>query len=132
MATSEFDMFLDAGSVGRVRNMLEQLYENVEKSLEDFANEESAAQDNFNTLKGKLQQSVRDLEENATTLEDHLEEMAQCVLEEKLLVAKSSEKVDRNTNLLRLTNQMCEAFVEEFNAATESRKEEQELLKTVR
>merc|ERR1711988_1069841 len=66
------------------------------------------------------------------SLEDHLEEMAQCVLEEKLLVAKSDEKVNRNTALLRLSHQMCDAFVEEFNAATESRKEEQELLKTVR
>jgi len=58
--------------------------------------------------------------------------MAQCVLEEKLLVTKSTEKVSRNTKLLNLSREMCAAFRAEWEAATESRKEELSLLDTVR
>lgn len=69
---------------------------------------------------------------NKVNLEDHLEEMAQCVLEEQLLVTKSSEKITRNSALLKLSREMCAAFVEEHAAATASRDEELELLETVR
>jgi hypothetical protein len=67
-----------------------------------------------------------------TELEDHLEEMAQCILEEELLVAKSNEKINRNSKLLALSVSMCAAFREEYAAATASRNEEMELLGTVR
>merc|ERR1712146_170994 len=76
--------------------------------------------------------TIRDLSAMIVELEDHLEEMAQCILEEELLVAKSKEKISRNSNLLDLSIQMCEAFVAEHAAATASRNEELELLKTVR
>merc|ERR1712224_194212 len=76
--------------------------------------------------------SIRDLTENQQNLEDHLEEMEQCILEEELFVAKSNEKINRNTNLLNLSVSMCAAFREEHAAATASRNEELELLATVR
>merc|ERR1711907_170855 len=76
--------------------------------------------------------SIRDLTAMQQELEDHLEEMAQCILEEELLVAKSKEKISRNSNLLDLSIQMCDAFVAEHTAATASRQEELELLVTVR
>jgi len=132
MATSEVDMFLDAGAVERIRGMLQQLLANIEDSLADYNEEEAVAQENYNVLRAKLEQSIRDLTENQTNLEDHLEEMAQCILEEELLVAKSNEKINRNTNLLNLSVQMCAAFKEEYDAATASRNEELELLATVR
>ena len=43
MATADVNMFLDAGAVGRVRGMLEELYSNIEESLQDFSDTESAA-----------------------------------------------------------------------------------------
>merc|ERR1711907_204868 len=55
-----------------------------------------------------------------------------CILEEELLVAKSKEKINRNSKLLALSVKMCAAFREEHAAATASRNEELELLKTVR
>merc|ERR1712113_89522 len=132
MATYEFDMFLDSGSVERIRSMLNELFAKVEEALEELTNEEAAAQENFNALSARLQASINDLEENQTNLEDHLEEMAQCVLEERLLVSKAEEKINRNSSLLRLSEEMCEAFEDEHEAATDSRKEELDLLKTVR
>jgi len=132
MATSEVDMFLDAGAVERIRGMLQQLLSNIEDSLADYNEEESVAQENFLELKAKLEQSIRDLTENQQNLEDHLEEMEQCILEEELFVAKSNEKINRNTNLYNLSVKMCEAFREEHAAATASRNEEMELLGTVR
>lgn len=111
MATSEVDMFLDAGAVERVRGMLNQLYANVEESLTDYTNEENSAVENFLNLKAKLEQSIRDLNANKQALEDHWEEMVQCVLEEELLVSKSHEKINRNTKLRDLSRSMCAAFV---------------------
>merc|ERR1712023_523928 len=58
--------------------------------------------------------------------------MAQCILEEELIVAKSQEKINRNTNLLNLSVSMCDAFRQEHEAATASRNEELDLLRTVR
>merc|ERR1719352_1509857 len=58
--------------------------------------------------------------------------MAQCILEEELLVAKSKEKIHRNSALLALSIEMCDAFRAEHAAATASRNEELELLGTVR
>ena len=58
--------------------------------------------------------------------------MAQCILEEELLVAKSNEKIHRNSKLLELSVRMCAAFRDEHAAATASRNEELELLGTVR
>jgi ElaB/YqjD/DUF883 family membrane-anchored ribosome-binding protein len=132
MATSENDMFLDAGAVERIRSMLQQLLSNIEESLADYNQEESVAQENFLELKAKLEQSIRDLQQNQQNLEDHLEEMAQCILEEELLVAKSNEKINRNGKLLALSVSMCAAFRAEHEAATASRNEELELLATVR
>merc|ERR1719476_749602 len=51
---------------------------------------------------------------------------------DQLLVAKSNEKINRNSKLLALSVSMCEAFQEEHAAATASRDEEMELLGTVR
>merc|ERR1712176_980167 len=132
MATAEEYMFLDVGAVNRIRGMLEQLLENVQDSLADYNEEENLAQETFLSLKARLEQSIRDLSAMQVELEDHLEEMAQCILEEELLVAKASEKINRNTNLLNLSVKMCAAFREEHAAATASRNEELELLRTVR
>merc|ERR1711990_989516 len=132
MATAESDMFLDVAAVERIRGMLNQLVENIQNSLADYGAEENMAQETYLALRARLEQSIRDLTQMQTELEDHLEEMAQCILEEELLVAKSNEKINRNTNLLNLSVSMCAAFREEHAAATASRNEELELLGTVR
>merc|ERR1712203_1133706 len=125
-------MFLDVAAVERIRGMLNQLMENIQNSLADYTEEENLAQETFLALKARLEQSIRDLTQMQQELEDHLEEMAQCILEEELLVAKSQEKINRNSKLLALSVKMCAAFREEHAAATASRNEELELLKTVR
>merc|ERR1711990_467473 len=132
MATAESDMFLDVAAVERIRGMLNQLVENIQNSLADYGAEENMAQETYLALRARLEQSIRDLTQMQTELEDHLEEMAQCILEEELLVAKSNEKINRNTNLLNLSVRMCAAFREEHAAATASRNEEMDLLAVVR
>merc|ERR1712039_185459 len=132
MATAEADMFLDVAAVERIRGMLNQLLANIQNSLADYTEEENLAQETFLALKARLEQSIRDLTQMQQELEDHLEEMAQCILEEELLVAKSNEKINRNTKLLELSVSMCAAFREGHEAATASRNEELELLATVR
>merc|ERR1712187_473817 len=99
--------------MGRIRVMINQLMENIQNSLADYTEEENLAQETFLALKARLEQSIRDLMQMQQELEDHLEEMAQCILEEELLVAKSNEKINRNTKLLALSVSMCEAFAEE-------------------
>ena len=66
------------------------------------------------------------------SLEDHIEEMKQCVLEEQLVMSQAEQKVNRNTGLLTTSASMCQSFLDEFNTATESRDDELELLATVR
>ena len=132
MATSEVNMFLDAGAVNRVKSMLNQLFDNIEASLADYSHTEASELENFRNLKAKLEQSIRELEENKVLLEDHIEEMNMCLLQESLLIQKSEEKISRNTNLLELSVEMCAAFEAEHAAATASRREELDLLKTVR
>jgi len=132
MATAESDAFLDVAAVSRIRGMLEQLLGNIQDSLADYNEEENLAQETYLALRARLEQSIRDLEQMQQELENHLEEMAQCILEEKLLVAKSNEKINRNTKLYDLSVEMCAAFREEYAAATASRNEELELLGTVR
>jgi hypothetical protein len=66
------------------------------------------------------------------SLEDHIEEMKQCTLEEQLIMSQAEQKVNRNTGLLTTSTAMCQAFLDEYNTATESRDEEMELLRTVR
>merc|ERR1711939_1181493 len=105
---------------------------NIQDSLADYNEEENTAQETYLALRARLEQSIRDLQQMQQELEDHLEEMAQCILEEELLVAKSNEKINRNSNLLALSVSMCAAFREEHAAATASRNEELELLGTVR
>jgi len=58
--------------------------------------------------------------------------MNMCLFQESLLIQKSEEKISRNTNLLELSVEMCAAFEAEHAAATASRREELDLLKTVR
>merc|ERR1712196_382036 len=115
-------------AVERIRGMLNQLLENIQDSLADYNAEENLAQETYLALRARLEQSIRDLEQMQQELEDHLEEMAQCILEEELLVAKSNEKINRNSKLLALSISMCAAFREEYEAATASRNEELELL----
>jgi len=82
MATADVNMFLDEGAVGRVRALLEELMGNIEQSLHDYSDAEAVAVENFLMLKEDLETSISELETNKVNLEDHLEEMAQCVLEE--------------------------------------------------
>merc|ERR1712226_1178037 len=83
MATAEEDMFLDVAAVERIRGMLSQLMENIQTSLADYTEEENMAQETYLALRARLEQSIRDLMA-MQELEDHLEEMAQCILEEEL------------------------------------------------
>jgi len=76
MATSEFDMFLDSGSVERIRGMLNELFTKIEEALDAMTLTEAASQENFNNLSNRLETSIRDLQGNKINLEDHLEEMA--------------------------------------------------------
>jgi sugar-specific transcriptional regulator TrmB len=79
-----------------------------------------------------LEESIRTHEGNIESLEDHIDEMKQCVLEESLVMSASEQKVNRNTNLLNKSTSMCDAFQDEYKLAKESREEELELIETIR
>lgn len=132
MATSEENMFLDAGAVNRIKNLLKQLMTNISNSLKKYSMTEAIRKQAFLVLKGKLENSIAGLEANKMSLEDHIETMGQCVLEERVLVNASQTKLSRNTKLLNLSVSMCTAFENEYKAATASRDEELELLVEVR
>merc|ERR1712072_1365464 len=93
---------------------------------------EEGKKEAFLILQGKLNASITALTKNKMDLEDHVETMQQCVLEEKVLVNASRTKLARNTKLLNLSISMCAAFEKEYAAATKSRNEELKLLVEVR
>jgi len=132
MATSEDDLFVDEGAVGRIREMLSNLIENIHESLDGYSLEEELAVENFNILKTNLENTIRELKAMEERLIDHIGEMEQCVLEEEVIITKSSAKLERNTNLLNASIEMCAAFDAEYHTATDSRTEELELLVVVR
>ena len=75
MATSNINMFMEDASVARIKSMLETLKENIAESARQYAEEETLRQEQFDTLKGKLEASINTLESNEMRLEDHIEEM---------------------------------------------------------
>merc|ERR1712072_1077913 len=93
---------------------------------------EEGKKEAFLILQKKLNDSITALTDNKMDLEDHVETMQQCVLEEKVLVNASRTKLARNTKLLNLSVSMCAAFEKEHAAATSSRNEELGLLVQVR
>jgi len=54
------------------------------------------------------------------------------MLEENVIMSSSEAKIERNTNLLALSREMCAAFEAEYHEATAGRNEELELLAVVR
>jgi hypothetical protein len=54
------------------------------------------------------------------------------MLEENVIMSSSEAKIERNTNLLELSREMCAAFEAEYHEATAGRNEELELLAVVR
>lgn len=54
------------------------------------------------------------------------------MLEENVIMSSSEAKIERNTNLLALSKEMCAAFEAEYHEATAGRNEELELLAVVR
>ena len=54
------------------------------------------------------------------------------MLEENVIMSSSEAKIERNTNLLELSREMCAAFEAEYPEATAGRNEELELLAVVR
>merc|ERR1719473_1401065 len=86
----------------------------------------------FQETANQLNASIAALEARQTALEDHIEEMKQCVLEESLVMSQAEQKVNRNQGLLDTSVSMCQSFLDEYNTAKEARDEELELLDTVR
>jgi hypothetical protein len=132
MATSEQNMFLDVGAVNRIKSLLTELLSNISTSLNEYRVAEEGKKEAFLILQGKLNDSIVALSKNKMELEDHVETMQQCVLEEKVLVNASKTKLARNIKLFNLSKSMCAAFEKEFAAATNSRNEELKLLVQVR
>jgi len=112
--------------------MLEQLKENIAESARNYAEEEALRKAMFEETETQLNASIDALKARKMSLEDHIEEMKQCVLEEQLVMSQAEQKVNRNTGLLNTSTSMCQSFLDEFNTATESRDDELELLATVR
>jgi len=86
MATANNDMFMENASVERIRSMLTQLQENIAESARQYAEEEKLRQDMFEETSTQLNASIDALEARQMALEDHIEEMKQCVLEEQLII----------------------------------------------
>merc|ERR1712190_425707 len=132
MAASEEDVFVDQSAVDRVRQMMADMMGTVRVNLDQLQGAEAALQEEYDTVSANLEETLRQLRALEARLSGHIDDMNACVLEEGIVMTAASEKVTRNTEMLKTATAMCESFRVSYETATEGRNEERDLLRIIK
>eukprot|EP01006_Ploeotia_vitrea_P033063 TRINITY_DN65217_c0_g1_i1.p1 TRINITY_DN65217_c0_g1~~TRINITY_DN65217_c0_g1_i1.p1 ORF type:complete len:173 (+),score=31.59 TRINITY_DN65217_c0_g1_i1:597-1115(+) len=126
------DLQADEALLERVKTMLTNFREKIEAEFQEAAAAEQAAIEAYNEDKARLTATIEHLENQKAGLEQEIHELDKCIVVQTGIVQSATSKRDRNTQLLEDAQALCTAVEEEYQTATEARREELDLLAAIR
>ena len=126
------DLQADEALFERVKTMLSNYRQKIQSEYQEAAAAEQAAISAYNEDKARLLASIDTLSTQKDQLEQEIKELQKCITTQTGIVLSATNKRDRNQRLLDDATALCEAVAQEYNSATESRREELDLLKAIK
>ncbi|KAM3131060.1 hypothetical protein pb186bvf_016872 [Paramecium bursaria] len=119
---------LDESALERVAQLLETLRKNVQQAYSDFSAGNAVAVAAFNDQKDRLKVTLGRLERQHDRLQDKLDALNQCIGTQSAIAQTASQKLQRNTQLWDQAKALCSTFDNEYNYATQTRRQELQLV----
>jgi len=126
------DLQADEALFERVKTMLTNYRTKIQAEYQEAASAEQAAIAAYNEDKDRLTNAIETLSTQKDELEQELKELEKCIITQTGIVLSATNKRDRNQRLLDDATALCDAVTHEYNSASESRREELDLLKAIR
>jgi len=126
------DLQADEALFERVKTMLTNYRSKIQAEYQESASAEQAAIAAYNEDKARLTNAIDTLSTQKDELEQELKELQKCIITQTGIVLSATNKRDRNQRLLDDATALCDAVTHEYNSASESRREELDLLKAIR
>jgi len=118
--------------VNRIRELLNNLHDQVQTSYTAYTTAENTAIENYNTEKEHLEGQLSDLEAEEEILRHQISEMNLCIIQEEAVQHDAAAKIARNTQLLNDATNLCQTYFEQYQTATEGRNDELRILAELR
>ncbi|EGR29574.1 ndc1 protein, putative [Ichthyophthirius multifiliis] len=116
----------------KIRNLFNALEDDLIKAYDLAAATENERQTLFDNTVTQYKQVLEQQHEYESKLNEYLIIVQQCVVVESDVLSKANQKAKRNQQALEAAAAMCFAFDQEYNNATLSRSDEQDLLVKIR
>ncbi|CAD8181246.1 unnamed protein product [Paramecium pentaurelia] len=126
LATAEGQ--LDESALERVAQLLESLRANIQEAYNDFAESNAVTIAAFNDQKERLGQIIDRLEAQNERLQNKLDNLNQQIGSQSAIAQRASGKLQRNQQLWDYAQSLCSTFTNEYNYATQARRNEIQLV----
>ncbi|CAD8186860.1 unnamed protein product [Paramecium pentaurelia] len=126
LATSEGQ--LDESALERVAQLLETLRANIQEAYNDYTESNAVSVAAFNDQKERLGQTIARLEAQHERLQNKLDSLSQQIGSQSAIAQRASGKLQRNQQLWDQAQALCATFDNEYNFATQARRNELQLV----
>jgi predicted nucleic acid-binding Zn-ribbon protein len=116
------------GTVKSLKDHLKDLINRLKADSHENDVREAKAVKIFRALKAKLEAIIGELSKDISRTKKQIRDMKKCIVDEKAVMVSASNKIRRNTKLLKSAKHTCADFARAFVKATKNRLEE---IKTV-
>ncbi|CAD8080856.1 unnamed protein product [Paramecium primaurelia] len=119
---------LDESALERVAQLLDTLRSNIQEAYNDYAASNASSVAAFNDQKERLGQTIARLEAQNERLSEKLTNLVQCIGTQSAIAQTASGKLQRNQQLWDQAQTLCSTFANEYNYATQARRNEIQLV----
>jgi len=119
---------IDDSALERVAQLIETLREKVQEAYNAFAEADAEAVQAFNDQKERLENNLARLEAQRARLEREVDELSQCIGTQSAIAQTAANKLHRNQQLWDQAKGLCYTFDQEYNYATQTRRQELQLV----
>ncbi|CAD8065075.1 unnamed protein product [Paramecium primaurelia] len=118
----------DETSLERVAQLLDTLKQNIHEAYNDYAESNAQSIAAFNEQKERIGQTLERLTAQAERLSNKLDHLVQCIGTNSAIAQTASGKLQRNQQLWDQATALCATFQNEYNFATQARRNELQLV----
>ncbi|CAD8080378.1 unnamed protein product [Paramecium primaurelia] len=119
---------LDESALERVAQLLETLRGNIQEAYNDFTESNAVSVAAFNDQKDRIGQTLARLEAQNERLQNKLDSLNQQIGTQSAIAQTASGKLQRNQQLWDQAQALCSTFANEYNYATQARRNEIQLV----
>jgi chromosome segregation ATPase len=121
LAATPKDVTVSAEDLEKLSSLFQKLEDNLEASLADIRATEEADIESYTTQKDLFNSQIDTINDAIDNFAGYVVSMKRCIATETEVSSEASSKLSRNAQILANTQDMCDAFDQEYADATEAR-----------